>query len=334
MPKDSIKAAGTGAWFTILLLTIIFSIAVFFIASLNKKFQGRTIFEYSSLLVGKPAAFVISLIYTSYFLFVLIIVCRNIAEFNKGTFLYLTPVWALLLLIICVCGYIAYKGLTNLARFCEIYGAVFIFTSLAIHFAQFFIGDINYIQPFFEISEIKKYIFGVKDLIVPFLGVEILTIIPFGKVNNKKGVICSVLGIVYVGLFYIVAVESSTMIVGINEILNYDDSLIEALRETRLPSTFLLERVDFLFITVGTMGIISGLSVLFFAVVENATKLVRVNKNKLFLSIAIITFIISNFFLDSELTTFLFKTVVPIWGMFTAFLIPITLFIIAKVKRL
>lgn len=334
IPKDAIKAAGTGAWVTISLLTMLFAIAVFFIASLNKKFPGKTIFEYSSLLLGKPIGFVISFIYSSNFLFVLVLICRGIAEFIKGSYLPLTPIWAILILIISVCLYISYKGITNLARLCEIYGAIFILTSLTIHFAQFFLGDIKYIQPFFEVSQIRKYIFGIKDLMPSFLGIEVLVVIPFGKVNNKKGILYSIMGVVYVGLFYIIAVEGSTMIAGINDILNYNNSLIEALRETRLPRVFLIERVDIIFDTVGIMSILAGLSVLFFAATENATKLTRVNKKSLFLSVGIFTFIISNFFIDGELASLLLSNVVPICGIFTAFIIPITLFLIAKVKKL
>ena len=72
IPKDAYKAAGTGAWFTLMILTIIFSIGVFFIASLNKIFEGKTIFEYSNLLVGKPIAIIINFIYTSFYLLALI----------------------------------------------------------------------------------------------------------------------------------------------------------------------------------------------------------------------------------------------------------------------
>ena len=334
IPRDAIKAAGTGAWFSILLLTIIFAIGVFFIASLNQRFQGKTIFEYSTLLVGKPTAFIICFFYAGYFLFVVVLICRGVAEFIKGSYLPLTPIWAILFLIIFVCLYIANKGITNVGRMCEIYGAVFIVTFLIMDFIMFRMGDVKYIQPFFEVSQVKEYVFGAKDLIIAFLGIEVLTMIPFGAVNNKMGKLYSVIGVIFVGLFYIIAIESSTMIMGINDILNYDNSLVEALREVRLPRTLLLERVDFTFLTVGITGILASLSILYFATIENVTKLTRINRNVLVISIGITTYILSNFFLDNELETFLFGTVVPILGVFTAFLIPITLYLIARVKKL
>jgi len=334
IPKDAIKAAGTGAWLTILLLTILFAIAAFFISSLNKKFEGKTIFEYSPLIVGKPIAYVINIFYTSYFLFVLILICRSVSEFIKVTFMPLTPIWAMLFIIVAVCFYISYKGITNVGRLCEIYGLLVIVVAFPTIIAMFFLGDINYILPFFDISQVKEYVFGTKDLIVAFLGIEVLLIIPFGKVNNKKGVLYSVLAVLSIGLLYILLAEASTMILGINDILNYDNSLVEALRSVPLPSALILERADLLFLVVGIMGIIACISILFFTTVEYTTKFIKLNRNLLYISIGIITYVVGNFFLNSEITAFLFKTVLPIWGIFTTFFIPISLFIIAKEKKL
>jgi spore germination protein len=334
MPKDAIAAAGTGAWFTIMLLTFFFALGIYIITSLNKQFQGKTIFEYSTVLVGKPVAQALSLIYTGNFLLVLVLLFRIAAEFIKGSFLFLTPIWAILLLFVGTTVYIANKGITNIGRMCEIYGVIFIFASLSVHTAMFLLGDILQIQPFFEPEQIKQYVFGTRDLFVAFLGIEVLAIIPFGEVNQKKGVLYSVLSVVYVGLFYIFIVETSTMIVGINDILNYNNALIAALRETRLPSTVLLERVDLLFPTIGIFGIISGLCILIFTAVENASNIfLKQNKNMLFLVVGMIVYIISAFFLSTERAITLFNTAVPMLGIFTAFLIPFILFVLAKVRK-
>jgi hypothetical protein len=81
-----------------------------------------------------------------------------------------------------------------------------------------FLGDLTQIQPYFETKQVKDYVFATKDLFIAFLGIEILAMIPFGKVNNKKGVLYSVLGVLYVGLFYAFVVETSVMITGVNDV--------------------------------------------------------------------------------------------------------------------
>lgn len=334
LPKDAVKAVGTGAGFTMLLLTIIFSIGIFFISSLNKIFIGKTIFEYSKIIVGKQFGFIINVFYFLYFSTVTTCLVRAVAEFLNETYLPLTPIWVLFLLIVIPCSYIAYKGITNIGRLCEIFGVILIFVTIIIFGSAFYLGDIEYCKPIFEFGNLKEYVFGMKDLMFAFLGIEVLTIIPFGKDNIKKGVSSSVISVFFTGLLYIYVVYASITTIGINTIKYYQNALIEALREIHLPSTFLLERADILYITVGVSGIICCLSVVIFATLEFTSKFfVKINRDILFLIMGIIFFIIGNFVIDYEIAESLFKVLLPIMGLFTAFIIPITLFTIAKGKK-
>ena len=334
IPKDAINAIGTGSWITIILLTIIFAIGTFFIASLNKIFEGKTIFEYSKLLLGNFFGTIITLIYTINFIIVSIVITRNVIEFINECYLPFTPVWALLILVLFTCIYIAYKGFINLGKMSEIYGFGFISVLVALCIIMLFLGDTEYLKPFFETTKIKDYVFGVKDLIVPFLGVEILTIIPFGKENRKKGVLTSVLSVLVVGIIYILVVEASTSMIGVNTIKYYDNALVEALRETHLPATFFLERVDFLFLIFGIAGIISSICLIFSANAEFISKFfLKLKRENLFLGMGIVFFIICNFFISYEMSVFIFSSIIPIIGIFTMFVIPISLFCIAKVKK-
>lgn len=334
IPKDAIKAAGTGAWFTVILLTIIFSIGMVFISKLNNIFLGKTLFEYSKILIGEKAGNIINIFYTLYFLFVSLSLTRNITEFINECYLPLTPIWALVLLILTVCIYISFKGITNIGRLCEIYGSILILVAFTIHTVMFFAGDITYIQPFFETNKIKDYIFGMKDLVAAFLGIEVFTIIPFGNNNKKKSTLISIIPIIFVGVFYIIVIETSTMIVGIKNIVLYNNSIVEALREVHLPGTFLLERVDFLFLTIGVFGIIAALSIVLFCASEYLSKLVpKIQRENIFLALGIALFIVSSFVISYETSMIIFNLIVPILGVITAFVIPITLYTIAKVKK-
>ena len=334
IPRDAMKASGTGSWFTMLILIVIFGICIYFMASLNKKFEGKTLYEYSCILVGKTVAKILTFLYFCYFLLVLILIFKGTVDFIKMSTLYKTPVLVILFLFLISVTLIAYRGITNIGRICELYGAIFIIVSLGAHTAELFLGDINYIKPFFEIDQTKQYIVGVKDLIVPFLGFEFLLVVPFNKVNRKKGILFSILGVVYVGLFYIYATETSVMILGSNDVFNYDASLVEALHETRLPSAILLERVDLLFLTVGTFGILMGLCITFCISIEFFSKVLpRAKRAWCFVLQAVVVYIISGFVIDSKMAKQGLNTIVPIAGLFVVLIIPFTLFIISKVKK-
>lgn len=334
LPKDAVKSVGTGAWFTISILTIIFITGAFFISSLSKIFEGKTLFEYSTILLGKVLGNIINGIYTLYFLIVSVFLTRGIVEFINECYLPFSPIWALLLLVMMPCAYIGYKGIISIGRFCEIFGILLIAVFAFFLAFSFKLGDVEYIKPLFEGEKIKEYIFGIKDLMFAFLGIEILTIIPFGKENVKKGVIYSMLGVLLVGLFYIYVVETSIMIVGINAIVHYDNAFVEALREMHLPSTFLLERVDILYITIGISGIIGGLSVVYFSTCEYLSKFfAKFKRDNLFIIFTLFIFVLCTFFVSYEITIVVFNTIIPIIGIFTAFIIPITLYILSKGKR-
>lgn len=335
LPQIAIKASGSGVWFSIVLITIIFIFAIFIFVSLNKKFEEKTLFEYSKLIIGKTGAYIITSFYTLNFLIAACVIIRDVINFITGTFLIKTPPWALILLFLSLTAYALSKGITNIARLCEIFGLILIVVILCVHTSMFFLGDIKYIEPFFNVKQINKYIFGAKDLIFPFLGIEVLSIIPLNKKTNKRTTLYCVLSVLFVGLIYIFTVETSVMIVGINDILMYNDSLVEALRETKLPSIFVIERVDFLFLTAGIMGIIAGYFVLGCLVLNNLKSIfIKVDRKILLLSVCLIIFIVSTFFLDADSVMYFSTLIIPVSGIFTAILIPITLIIIAKVRKL
>jgi spore germination protein len=334
IPKTAMESSGTGAWITIIITSIIFSVGVYFISSLNKKFIGKTLYEYTILLLGKPVAYIICIIYTIYFFLVFTVLLKSVGYFIKSSFLPMTPIWIMILLIISIPIFAAYKGLTVVARMSEFYGLFFIITALALHFAMFLLGDIREIQPLFDREQIDEYIFGIKGLIIPFLGIEILSVIPFGENNKKRGVLFSVSSVLFVGFFYIISALTSTMMLGQNEVTSYRDSTVGALRITEIPETTLLERPDFIYLTIGIAGILTSLSIEFITVVENTAKLIsKANKNVLLIIIGIITYIISVFVIDSDMANFLLETVILYYGLATAFLIPIILFIISKFKK-
>lgn len=334
MPGNAIKAAGTGAWLAILIVAIVFAFGIFIIASLNQMFEGKIIHEYAELLVGKVMTKIIGIIYIIHFSFFSILLFRGSAEFIKEIFLPTTPKWVILALFMAVAQYMVYKGITTIGRLLEFYGFIFLVVPLTVHTVMFFVGDLNYIKPFFEPELVKEYIFGTKDLIYAFVGIEILTIIPFGKINLKSGVWYAMISVLYVGLYYVINTETSVMILGINQVLLHKASLVEALRQVNLPYAFFLKRFDTAFLTVGIMAILSGMASVLFATVENTLKLFAMNqRNIVLVVVGMILFILCLFLNKPEVVTYLSKNILPISGILTGYIIPIILFVLAKAKK-
>lgn len=335
IPQTAYQTAGTGAWLTIMMTAVLFAVGVFFIASLNRHFEGKSLYEYTTLLIGKPVAVILGIIYSLYFIFILLFLSRLVSDFINSTYLPITPLVVIIAIILITTGFIASKGITNVARLATLFGVVLAFVAVCVHILMFFFGDIRYIEPFFEKSQISNYFKGIGDLIVPFLGIEILTIIPFGSRNKKNGVLTAVLSLIAIGIFYVLVTETSVMIIGVEDINTYETSLVEALRQVTIPNVIILQRIDLLFITIGFAGIIGCLCIVYCCATEYVSKVFKkTNKKIIILLIGIACLFGGSLFKKGEDTDKIFASVVSIWGIAVAFFIPITLFIISKVRKI
>ncbi len=331
IPQLMAENANTGSWVPLLFTTLVFAIAATIIVSLHNMFQGCMLLDYGQRIVGKFFAYAISLLYLLYFLTVGVFLNFELASVLKANFLFKTPEWATLLISIPAFGYIAYKGITNIARFIEIIGTIFIITAISVHLLMLTQGDIINIQPFFRASHIKEYIGTIPHTILPFLGIEILTVIPFTKSNGKKAKKVAFFTIITVGLFYILIVETCIMILGINNIKNYNYALIEAIELVEMP---LVERADILYLTVGFLGLNGGVCVVYLSIVEYACKLfAKIKRIIIVPAVGILLFGLSFFAIKINQSEQFLTSVIPIAGIFTALIIPIILLLIAKVKK-
>lgn len=267
------KSAGTGGWITILATSIIFGLAAMVIVYLNNLFKGKMLFDYSKMLVGRAAAHSIIVFYILYFLLIVVFLILSMGKLLKADFFPRTPIWAMMLISVPVFYFIAFKGITTIARMCEIFGVVFLVIAITVHIFMISQGKIVNIRPIFNSADIGKYIKAIKESIFPFLGIEVLLAIPMTQRNAKRGVRTAFFAVFFIGLFYILIVESSIMIVGINDIVNYNDSLIIAIRDMSLSFLDFLERFDILFLTIGFMGMYMGISIVITVIVEYLCKI-------------------------------------------------------------
>ncbi len=332
--KVMAQCAGTGSWVTILIASVLFALAAFLLVSLNNMFQGKVLFEYSHELVGRIGAYFIAIYYIQYFLTVLVTLVLSMSSLLKVHFLHNTPVWATTLAALPVFGFVAYKGVTNVARLFEIYGAIFISVVIVVHITMLIQGNSGYVLPLFIPSETGRYIKAIKEVVFPFLGIEVLTIIPFTAKNGKRAAAQALITIMFIGLFYILVVESSIMMVGLNEIAHYNYPLITAIRLVELPFLRIFQRIDVLYLTVGFIGLFAGLSIVYLNIVEYICRILpKARRIYIVLAVGLAAFVVSQLIQVIKGIDETLINVITLSGILSAFLIPITLLIIAKVKK-
>ncbi len=326
------ERAGTGAWVPILIMTAVFSMLIVLFVRLGNKFPGRMLFDYSQEIVGKFFGYVLSICFALYFLLTSVYLNMQLTHVLKAEFFHKTPDWATLVAGVTVFGCIVYKGVNSVVRFIEIIGPVYLLANISIHFIMLSQGDINNILPLFRSSDAILYLVAIKDTILPFLGIEILTIIPFTKHNGKKAAFTAFFTILFIGLFYVLAVETSIMMLGIENTQNYSFSLIEAIKVVNVP---VIERVDIVYLTVGFFGLVAGICVVYLALVEYATKIFSKMARKLVvLLLGVVIIILSRIGQAAKDSVSFFEAVIPVTGLIATFVTPTLLLVIARVRGL
>jgi len=327
-----VLSAGRGAWITLIITSVVFAFGAAMIVSLNKMFMGEVLFDYSIRMTGKFATYIISVIYTIYFLIVSVFLLTSFSDILKFEFLPKTPELVDLLAGLPIFCYMAFNGITVVARLFEIIGVLFLIGILIVHITMFFEGKPEYVLPLFDPHDITRYLASVKDAVIAFLGIEVMTIIPFTN-RNKHASKVAFLTLICIGLIYVIVVESNIMMIGMDEVVHYNDPLIKAIELVRFTKNEIFQRIDIQYLTFGFMGVFMGITITITATVEYVCKMFKkADRLIVVICIGIIIFVLSIIALGIKDIQSAFWKTITYAGLVVAFLIPAILFAIAKVK--
>ncbi|MCY6484081.1 endospore germination permease [Clostridium aestuarii] len=330
--KTVAEAAGSGGWISLTISTLIASIITYIIVYIGYVHKNKTLYDYSQILVGKTVTSIFIFIYIIYFFLIFAMITRISSEIIRLTILIKTPVYVICLLFFLVTYYAVIKGLRNIARICELYGIIIIFSALIIHFLVFTQGTLINLRPFFRNGDIEMYFKSLGKTLFPFLGMEVLTFVPIHEKNTKKVFRYAISAIIFVGIIYIIVVESCISVMGVDDIIHYKDSLIATLRRISIPYLQFLRRVDGIVLTIWIMSVFCTIIIYAYGTVFYISKHSNIQFNILTFIIITAAFIVSQFpktFEEIEKAL----EYISYLGLFCAIIIPITLLIITKVKK-
>lgn len=332
VPKVIAQGVGTGGWFTLLITSLFFAVFVALIVRLNSAFPGQVLCEYSQQIVGKVFAYALSVYFLAYFLLVSVYLNMHLAFVLKAAFYPKTPQWVMLIASVTVFGFAAYHGVNSVARFFEIIGSVFLLTAICVHVVMLLQGNPQEIRPFFRASQLKQYLLGTKDIIISFLGIELLTIVAFDGKKVGQSMATAFFSLLGIGLFYCLVVETCIMMLGMKAAANYSFALIEAIKLIDNP---ILERFDILYLTVGFSGLVAGICGVYLALVEYAIRLFsKSNRILIVLGVGLVITSLSIVALSFKTATEMLETVLPFAGLVACAGIPLALFLIMKVRKI
>lgn len=260
LPKATAEAGGTGGWVSIIISTLLFIPITYMLTYLQYVYEGKTIYEYSQILVGKFITYVFMFIYIIYFFLYFTFLIRIFCETISLTILSKTPVIYLSILFYIVVGYAMLKGLNAIGRLCEMYGFLSIIFFIFFSYILFTQGKLVNITPIFVPDDIFTYFKGITKMFLPLLGMEILTIIPISKNNNKNIFKYTTLMVAFIGIFYVYIVESVLSVVGVESIIHTKASIFVVTKGVNVFYLEFLRRLDGIYIFVWTLNIVCALS--------------------------------------------------------------------------
>lgn len=331
--QDLALSAGRGAWLTLLITALLFGVVAVIIAKLGRMYEGKILVEYSRDIAGGFTSYVLGIFYILYFLLFEVAMCNNSSMIAQACFMNKTPQWALTLILIPVFAFIAYKGLVTAARLAEIFCVWFLIVAGIIYVTMLIEGDWRYLQPLFNASKIGNYISAIPSAFPSFLGVEILTVLPMGN-KNIKAPRAAFLVIAGVFAFYILDVYGSYAMIGMNEIIFHSYPLIDAIRLVEYPAIEFLQRVDVSYMTFGFIRIFIAEGIVYMALVEVLCKMLPKTKRMVIVLVtgAVIT-VFCVISMGIQEASEAIKNILSLAGIAATFIIPLALFVIAKVKK-
>lgn len=300
------------------------------ITKLNYMHQGKVFFDYSQEITGKIISKIIVIFYVLFYFISFVYLKEKLVMLIHSNFLPNTPPYILIFVGVLFYGFIAYKGITNIARLAEIIGVLFLLITVITCIMMLFEGMNYNILPFLSISDLKHYKEAIKGLAIPFTGLGILFVVPF-TVINKKAPKVAFISILVIAAFYVLIVESTMMILGLNNATVLKDSFIEAVKVLELP---IIERTDVFYLTFGLTSIFAGLIIIYTTVLEYACKFFpKIKRIYMVIIIGALIFISSILLADNEKAKKLYEDYSLYTVLIATFLIPTIIFVCAKIKK-
>lgn len=330
LPKVAAEKIGTSGWITIMGMAVLFGGGAVIITKLGLLYPGKSIYEYSTEIAGGFVARVISIYYILYFIVIGVNLKIKLADFLQENFLQKTPRSIIIGVSVALFGYVSYKGITSVARLFELFGAMFLFTTILLCIIALPQGVIYNILPLFNPLEAKEIISAAPKFIFPYGGIEVLLVIPFTR-NNKKAPRLAFFTLLFIGLFYVLVVESTIMVLGLSNTALFNDALIEAIKIVQIP---VLERPDIFYLTVGLTSLFAGMIMVYVTLLEHIGNLFpKLDRIKMVVFTGILLFGMCMYAMTIDNAGNILDKIVVLPILVSVFFIPGVLLILGKIKK-
>lgn len=330
IPQMAARTMGRSGWIMIVVYAVPFSLVAVMATKLNNMFVGMTLFEYGQILLGKVLNYILCILFAVYFFSVLVYLNENMAKLIAMNFLPKTQPAFTLAVAIALFGFIVYRGTETMARLSELLGVMYLAVTLLLCLLMLTQSELDNIFPLYNPNEGRQYLSALLVFGTTYGGLDNLLLIPFTK-RNKGAPKAAFFTIFAIALLFVLITEGSIGMLGINNAIVYNDTLIEAIKLADAP---VIERPDILYITVGLSSLFAILTILIHSLVVLMSKMFPLAKRGLLvLIICLSAYAASLTMIGIPAYNSEFKKVLPVLVLLFSGVLPTLLYLLALIKK-
>jgi spore germination protein len=230
-------------------------------AKLASRFPKKTFFDYTALIATKPVAILLTLVFGVYFLVIVSIVTRMIANISKLYLFDRTPVEVISLIFLLLIIYGVSGSSASLLRLNLLFLPIVIFINGLVLLLNINLMEIRNLKPFFTTGW-TGVLQGTKETTFSFLGYAILLFYIALMNQPKQAPKAAVYGISIPLIMYLLIYLTAIATLSNAGAANIIYPTIEIAKEVEVPGKF-FERFDAIFFTIWIMTIFNTAAMAF-----------------------------------------------------------------------
>ena len=333
IPSIAINIAKQDAWISMILSTLVGLLIVLIVVNLNLRFPGKTLFEYSEVILGKVLGKLVSFLYFVWFLHVNVIIIREFSSFMVITVMPDTPMIIFYIVTVAVAAYLVYSGLEVLSRFCQLFVPLLLTLILLTFILSIKDMKLTRLLPVMDTGLVP--ILGAAAVSTSWIGEIVLfsMFIPYLN-KQKKAKQIGILAMLFTGIFGIISILISLAAFGPNLAGYWLYPVFNAVRMISFAN--FLERLESILITGWVLGGFAKISIFYYATVLGGAQCFgQKNYRPLIVPVGVILIVLSSFLHQNtaEIFDFMVKAFTPYYLPSFEIGIPLILLIIALIRR-
>lgn len=334
LPQKAVQFGGQNGWLIILIGLVLSLLLLILINQVAKIYPNDSFVDYTCKILGRPLGILISFGFIIKIMIGVAMEIRIFSEILKEIMLFNTPFWIISFSMLLLGSYMASKGYEARGRIAEILIFIVFIPLAFVFFISVFDIDFSNLKPFFkEISTIDA-LKGGGYMIFYFTGIEFIFLVyPYIK-EKEKIQKTTISAIVIVGLIMTVITTITIARFGKYDIMHQMWPVLEIMDTIDLPGSF-IERQDALIMTFWIISIFMMVNAGMFFSALIFKDIVKVGTHTTFICICVpiiyfISFLPANITIVYKIMDIFYFT----FGIFYIVILPIVLFIVAKVRGL